>query len=314
MWSVTKEQLTNTQLRINNHTHNTAVTTSQILDQMAEATLFFKCECFQRKGSFKLRGATNAVLSLTDEEKAKGVVTHSSGNFAQALALAATNHGIKSWIVMPENAPQTKKSAVEQYGGQIVLCTSTQTAREETADKYVKKYGATFIHPYNQLEVIQGQATAAMELIEKIPDLDYIVAPVGGGGLLSGTALAAHYFSPKTKVIGAEPLGADDAYRSFKSGKIFPQDNPQTIADGLRTGLGTLTFPIIKELVSEIITVTETEIIDALKTFWTRAKIVIEPSAAVALAVVLKSPETFAKKRVGIILSGGNIDTTILTL
>ncbi|MDY0279988.1 MAG: pyridoxal-phosphate dependent enzyme [Salinivirgaceae bacterium] len=308
MIPITKEQIIETIARISPHIHKTTIATSRILDEMAKATLFFKCENFQRTGSFKIRGATNAILSLTANEKAKGVVTHSSGNFAQALAMAATSQGIKSWIVMPENAPNTKKDAVKQYGGEVILCAPTLVARETTAEKYVEKHGATFIHPFNQLEVIQGQSTAAMELINEVQNLDYIVAPVGGGGLLSGTALAAHYFSPSTKIIGAEPLGADDAYKSFKQGVLIPQNNPQTIADGLRTSLGTLTFPIIQVLVSEIKTVTEEQIIDALQLFWTRTKIVIEPSAAVALAVVLNTPETFVGKRIGIILSGGNID------
>ncbi|MCL2728164.1 MAG: pyridoxal-phosphate dependent enzyme, partial [Bacteroidales bacterium] len=265
-------------------------------------------ECLQRCGAFKIRGATSAVLSLSAEEQAKGVVTHSSGNFAQALACASTTLNIKSWIVMPKNAPAIKKAATQGYGGEIVECEPTLQSRETTASMVMAQYGATFVHPYNQHTVIRGQATSAMELVAEIPNLDYVISPVGGGGLVSGTALGCAYFSPSTKVIGAEPLGADDAFKSFHAGTIIPQTNPQTIADGLRTSLGDLTYPLIKELVSDIIIVTEQEIVDAMKLFWSRTKIIIEPSAAVTLAAVLKSPAVFAGKRVGLILSGGNVD------
>jgi len=305
---VSKDQLLQTQQSISPYIHKTPVITSRILNKIAEADLFFKCECLQRCGAFKIRGATSAIFSLSPEEQAKGVVTHSSGNFAQALACAAAEQGIKAWIVMPKNAPATKKTATKSYGGQIVECEPTQKDREATADHLVATYGATMIHPYNQYPVIKGQATAAMELVNDVHDLDYAVAPVGGGGLLSGTALACAYFSPGTKIMGAEPLGADDAYKSFHTGTIIPQTNPQTIADGLRTGLGDLTFPLIKELVSDILTVTEEEIVDAMKLFWSRTKIIIEPSSAVALAAVLKNSDIFAGKRVGLILSGGNVD------
>ena len=305
---VSKEQLIQTQQIITPYIHKTQVVTSRILNQLAKAELFFKCECLQRCGAFKIRGATSAILSLSPDEQAKGVVTHSSGNFAQALACAAVEQNIKAWIVMPKNAPSTKKTATQAYGGQIVECEPTQKDREATAARLVATYGATMIHPYNQYSVIKGQATAAMELVKDIHNLDYVIAPVGGGGLLSGTALACTYFSKGTKIIGAEPLGADDAYKSFHSGAIIPQTNPQTIADGLRTSLGDLTFHLIKELVSDIVPVTEQEIVEAMKLFWSRAKIIIEPSSAVTLAAVLKNPDIFTGKRVGLILSGGNVD------
>jgi threonine dehydratase len=285
---------------------------------MTQSDLYFKCECLQKTGSFKIRGATSAVLSLSEKERNAGVVTHSSGNFAQALAQAASKQNIKSWIVMPKNAPSAKKAATQDYGGEIVECEPTVKDRETTAAKIVEQNGATFIHPYNQIPVIRGQATAAMEFIADVKDLDFMIAPVGGGGLLSGTALACKYFAQKTpvgaglksalKVIGAEPEGADDAYKSFYSNTLIPQTNPQTIADGLRTSLGDLTFPIIKSLVTDILTVSEQEIIDAMKLFWSRTKILIEPSAAVALAAVIKNQTVFAGKKVGLILSGGNVD------
>ena len=305
---VSKEQLLDTQQIIKPHIHKTPVVTSATFDRLTQANLFFKCECFQRTGSFKIRGATNAILSLSEEAKKRGVVTHSSGNFAQALSCAATKQGIKAWVVMPQNAPSVKKAAAQGYGGTIVECAPTLKDRELTAAKVIEQYGATLLHSYNQYPVIRGQATAAMELLAEVSALDYVVAPVGGGGLLSGTALACAHFSEGTKVFGAEPLGADDAHRSFYAGTIIPQTNPQTIADGLRTSLGDLTFPIIKSLVSDILTVSEQEIVDAMKLFWARTKILIEPSSAVPVAAILRHPEIFAGKRVGVILSGGNVD------
>ena len=293
--------------RIKNYIHRTPVMTSESINIAAGCSIFFKCENFQKVGAFKARGAMNAVLSLSPEDRAKGVATHSSGNHAQALARAAKITGIKSYIVMPSNAPAIKKRGVLGYGGEIFECAPTLQARETTLANVVAKTGAKEIHPFNNYAVIAGQATAAKELIEEVQDLDYLIAPVGGGGLLSGTALAAKYFSPLTQVIAGEPTGADDAYRSMRSGHI-EISQADTIADGLLTSLGSKTFPIIQENVKEIITVTDSEIIAALRQIWERLKIVIEPSCAVPFAAALKSGEKLKGKRVGIILSGGNVD------
>ncbi|MCB0459271.1 MAG: pyridoxal-phosphate dependent enzyme, partial [Flavobacteriaceae bacterium] len=252
--------------------------------------------------------ATNAILQLSKEQQQKGVVTHSSGNFAQALALAAKNIGVKAYIVMPSNAPQVKKNAVKAYGGIITECEPTLEARETTAQKIQQEKGATFVHPFNDFNVILGNASAGKELLEKHPDLDYIIAPVGGGGLISGTALSAQVFGNNCKVIGAEPQNVDDAYRSLKSGKIETNITTNTIADGLKTTLGDITFAIISNYVEKIITVTEEEIIAAMQLLWERMKIVVEPSSAVTLAAVLKSKKEFENKKVGLILSGGNVD------
>lgn len=303
-----KSELQNAQQRIENYIHQTPVLTSHLLNEISGADLFFKCENFQRMGAFKMRGAANAVLQLSDEQKAKGVLTHSSGNFAQALSLAAKNSGIKAYIVMPKNAPQVKKDAVLGYGGIIIESESTPIAREQMAEKVAQETGATFIHPSNDIPVIIGQGTAALELLNTQPDLNYLVAPVGGGGLIAGTALAAHYFGRNCKTIAGEPLTVNDAYRSLKSGIIENNDTTNTIADGLRTQLGDKNFPIIKEFVSDIICVSEAEIINAMKLIWERLKIVVEPSSAVAFAAVLHDKERFKNKKVGIILSGGNVD------
>ncbi len=294
--------------RIKKYVHRTPVLTSESLNGLLGGEFFFKCENFQRVGAFKFRGASNAVLSLTDEEASHGVATHSSGNHAAALALAARNRGIKSMIVMPENAPEIKKAAVAGYGAEIIFCKPTLQARETTLKKVVDRTGATFIHPYNNFNVITGQGTAALELLEEIPDLDIIITPVGGGGLLSGTAIAAKALKKGIQVFAGEPKGADDAYHSLKSGKIVPSNNPKTIADGLLTSLGTMTYAVISEHVDEIITVSENNIIAAMRMIWERMKIVVEPSAAVPLAAVKEKPELFAGKRAGIILSGGNVD------
>jgi threonine dehydratase len=275
---------------------------------MTGAKLYFKCENFQKMGAFKMRGATNAILQLSKEQQQKGVVTHSSGNFAQALALAAKNIGVKAYIVMPSNAPQVKKNAVKAYGGIITECEPTLEARETTANKIQQEKGATFVHPFNDFNVILGNASAGKELLEKHPDLDYIIAPVGGGGLISGTALSTQVFGNNCKVIGAEPQNVDDAYRSLKSGKIETNITTNTIADGLKTTLGDITFAIISNYVEKIITVTEEEIIAAMQLLWERIKIVVEPSSAVTLAAVLKSKKEFENKKVGLILSGGNVD------
>ena len=274
--------------------------------------MFFKCENFQKVGAFKFRGAANMILTLDPEERSKGVATHSSGNHGQALALAARMQGITAYVVMPENAPTVKQAAVRGYQAQVINCKPTLAAREATVDEVIRKYGATLVHPYNDYRIIGGQATSAKELIEDTKDLDCIVCPVGGGGLLSGTALSARYFGQEIEVYGAEPQGADDAFQSIRAGRIIPSTNPNTIADGLLTSLGDKTFPIIKEFVKDILIVNDQEIIAAMKLLWERMKIVVEPSAAVPLAAVLKNEMLFENKRVGIILSGGNVDLTKL--
>ena len=294
--------------RIHPFIHNTPIITSKTIDKMAGAALYFKCENFQKMGAFKMRGATNAILQLSSEQKQKGVVTHSSGNFAQALALAAKSLGVKSYIVMPSNAPEVKKSAVRDYGGQITECEPTLKARESTASKIQKEKGATFVHPFNDFNVILGNASAGKELLEKHPDLDFIISPVGGGGLVSGTALSAISFGNNCKIIGAEPFEVDDAYRSMESGKIEQNKTTNTISDGLKTSLGDITFNLINNHVEKIIRVTEEEIVAAMKLIWERMKIIVEPSSAVALAAVLNSKLEFANKKIGVILSGGNVD------
>ncbi|MCB0399904.1 MAG: pyridoxal-phosphate dependent enzyme [Winogradskyella sp.] len=307
-----KATLIQTHRRIKPFIHKTPVLTSQLLDDIAGCSLYFKCENFQKMGAFKMRGAANAIASLTHEEREKGVVTHSSGNFAQAVALAARRLNVKAYIVMPENAPQVKKEAVRAYQGEIIECASTAEAREETAERIKNETGATFLHPSNQDEVILGNSTAAIELLQERPDLDIILAPVGGGGLIAGTALAAHYFGNDCKVIGGEPFEADDAYRSLQSGKIERNTTTNTVADGLRTYLGDRNFPIIQKYVDRIIRVDEEEIISAMKLIWERMKIIIEPSCAVPFAAVLREKEKFKSKKIGIILSGGNVDVTKL--
>jgi threonine dehydratase len=288
--------------------NHTPVLTCSALNNMVGANLFFKCENFQKVGAFKFRGACNAVFSLSDEEASRGVATHSSGNHAAALALAASKRGIAARIVMPSNSPQIKIDAVKGYGGIITFCEPTLESRETTARKLVEETGATFIHPYNDYLIIAGQGTAALEFLQEIPDLDLILAPVGGGGLLSGTAIASKGLNPKIKVMGCEPKNADDAYRSKKAGRIIPSRNPHTIADGLRTSLGDKTFPIIRDLVDDILLATEEEIVTAMQHTFARMKIVIEPSAAVPLAVLLYRQLGVANKKVGVILSGGNVD------
>lgn len=292
--------------------HRTPVLTSQSIDAAAGASIFFKCENLQRVGAFKMRGATNAVLSLSAEERARGVATHSSGNHAQALAAAAKAVGCKAYIVMPENAPRVKLNATRGYGAEVTLCAATLQAREDTLAQVVEQTATAVVHPYNDYRVIAGQATVAKELLEDIPDIDTIITPVGGGGLLSGTALAAHYFAPGVKVVAGEPEGADDAYRSFTSGELLPSVNPNTIADGLLAALGSKTFPIIKQYAQHIYTVSDTEIVSAMRLIWERMKLVVEPSAAVTLAVILKFKDEFRGKRVGNIVSGGNMDLTAL--
>jgi threonine dehydratase len=293
--------------RIKEHIHQTPVLTSASIDEVAGCSIFFKAENFQKIGAFKARGAMNAALSLPEAARTNGICTHSSGNHAQALARAAKILGVKSYIVMPRTAPDVKKKGVRAFGGEIFECEPTLEARETTLAEVIKKTGAAEIHPFNNYDVIAGQATAAKELLEEAGKLNFIIAPVGGGGLLSGTALAAKYFSPETIVLAGEPTGADDAYRSLKSGKIEPSQS-NSIADGLLTSLGDKTFPLIREHVKDIITVTDKEIIEAMRLIWERLKIIVEPSCAVPFAAVLKDKARFAGKQVGVILSGGNVD------
>jgi len=292
--------------RIKPFVNKTTVLTSTYLNELSGAELYFKCENFQKVGAFKYRGATNAVLFLTKEQLSCGVATHSSGNHAAALALAAKKAGAKAYIVMPNNAPQIKKNAVSDYGAIITYCEPTLEARESTLNKIVEETEATFIHPYDNVEVIKGQGTACLELIDEVPNLDIIIAPVGGGGLLSGTSIVAK--ANNIRVIAAEPKNADDAFKSFQKLELIPSVNPNTIADGLLTSLSELTFSIIRQNVDEIITVTEQQIIDAMRLVWERMKIIIEPSSATVLAVILANKDKFKLQKIGLIISGGNVD------
>lgn len=294
--------------RIAPYIHRTPVFTNENLNRRVGSQVFLKCENLQKVGAFKFRGACNAVYSLSAEEAPNGVCTHSSGNHAQALALAARMRGIPAYIVMPNNAPQVKKNAVAGYGGVITFCEPTLEARESTLAKVVAETGANIIHPYNDERVIAGQGTATLELLDSVPDLDVIITPVGGGGLLSGTSIAAKGFRAGIRIIAGEPEMADDAHRSMNEGRIVPSVNPNTIADGLLTSLGTLTFPIIRQNVEQIVTVSEQGIIDAMKFIWERAKIIIEPSAAVAVGVLWEKKIDLRGLKVGVILSGGNVD------
>lgn len=298
--------------RIKPYAHHTPVLTCSSLDHMANAQLFFKCENFQKVGAFKFRGACNTVFSLSDTEAKRGVATHSSGNHGAALAFAAQLRHIPAHIVMPHNAPQVKREAIAGYDAHIIWCAPTQADREATIRRVVDETGAVFAHPSNDARVIAGQGTAALELHDDVPDLDMVLAPVGGGGLISGIALATAALSPHTRVVAVEPDGADDAYRSLQSGTIQPSIHPQTIADGLRTSLGDLTFPIIQQHVEQIVTVSEDAIIRAMRQVWERMKIVIEPSSAVPVAAVLDHQIEVSGLRVGIVLSGGNVDLDTL--
>lgn len=295
--------------RIRGIVHRTPVMTSDTLDRLAGRRLYFKCENLQKVGAFKYRGATNAVLRLTDAEAARGVVTHSSGNHAQALALAARVRGIPAYIVMPKTAPRVKKAAVEGYGGQITLCEPNLADREKTANALVERTSATLIPPFDHPDVIAGQGTAALELLEDVPDLDAIITPVGGGGLLAGCCVAALGLKPGLRVFGAEPAGADDAARSKASGEWQPQTSPNTIADGLLTSTGQLTWPIIRDLVTGVFTVTDDEIRAAMRLVWERMKLIVEPSGAVGCAVALKDEFRLLSgvRKVGIVFSGGNV-------
>lgn len=306
--SVTLNDIREAAQRIKPYAHRTPVLTNENLNHHVGARVFLKCENFQKVGAFKFRGACNAVFSLSDEEAAHGVCTHSSGNHAQALALAAKIRGIPAYIVMPNNAPAVKKNAVAGYGGQITFCEPTLEARESTLDRIRLDTGANVVHPYNDERVIAGQGTAALELLEDHPDLDVVIAPVGGGGLLSGTSIAATEIKKGIRVIAGEPELADDAFRSIIAGEIIPSTNPKTIADGLLTSLGALTFPIIQQRVEQIVTVSEAGIIESMRFVWERAKIIIEPSAAVAIAVLWEKKIDLSGLKVGVIISGGNVD------
>jgi threonine dehydratase len=308
MKAPTIEDIREAAAQIEPYVHRTPVLTCKTLNDLCDAELFFKCENLQKAGVFKIRGATNAVLSLSEEDAKKGVATHSSGNHGAALALAARCRGIKAYVVMPENSTDVKRDAVANYGAEIVFCKPTLQAREEGLSALVDRTGATFIHPYNDYRVITGQGTAALELCEDVPDLDVVMTPVGGGGLLSGTATVVAGVSPKTKVFAAEPETADDAYRSFHAGVIIPAENPDTIADGLRTSLGNLTFLIIRRYVKDIVTVSEEAIVNAMRVTWERMKIIVEPSSSVPLGALMTKREKIPGKRIGIILSGGNVD------
>ena len=289
--------------------HRTPVLTNRSIDALTGATLYFKCENFQRVGAFKMRGGASAALRFTPTERSRGLATHSSGNHAQAVACAARQLGVPAYIVMPHDAPRVKVAAVKGYGAEITYCNNTPTEREAALQEVVRRTGAAFIHPFDDYGVIAGQATAAMELIEDVPEvLDVILTPVGGGGLLAGTALAARYFSTRAKVYAGEPAGVDDAFRSLQSGRIETNPTNVTVADGLRTHLGQRTFPIIQQYVTEVCVVRDEEIVAAMRLIWERMKIIVEPSCSVPLAAVRKYSETFAGCRIGIILTGGNVD------
>jgi threonine dehydratase len=298
--------------RIRPFVHRTPVLTSTRLSEACGGSLFFKCENFQKVGAFKARGATNAVFSLNEEIAGRGVATHSSGNHAQALARAATLRGIPAYIVMPSNSAKVKISAVEEYGGRIVFCEPTQAAREQTCAELLTKTGATMIHSFENIDVMAGQGTAALELMEEVADLDVILCPIGGGGLLSGTAVAAKSIKPQLEVIAVEPANADDAAQSFRAGKLIQITNPKTIADGLRTNVGAPNFSIIQKYVSDVVTVSEESIVNAMRTIWETMKMIVEPSAAVPYAAIIENKLDVRGKRVGIIVSGGNVDLDAL--
>ena len=307
-----KEDLINVRNLIKPYIIQTPVLTHPEIDRICGAEVFFKCENFQSIGAFKIRGASAAALLLSEEERSNGLTTHSSGNHAQAVAKIAQILGIKSYIVMPDNAPQIKRNSTLSYGAEIIDCKATTADREATLNSVVEKTGAYFIHPYNDYNVIAGQATASMELLEQVENLDVVMAPIGGGGLMSGTALAFNYFHPSAQVIGTEPKEADDAYQSLKAGYIIENKTTNTIADGLRTTIREKTFGILRDYLNDLITVSESEIIEAMRLIWEKQKIVIEPSCAVPFAALLQQKEKFKGKRVGIIITGGNVDLNTL--
>lgn len=307
-----KEDVVKAYSIVKQHAHRTPVLTSRLVNRELGCEVFFKCENLQRVGAFKFRGASNAVFSLSEEEAGKGVCTHSSGNHAAALALAASLRGIPSYIVMPANAPTVKRKAVESYGANITTCEPTQADREKMLEEVQQKTGATFIHPYNNFNVICGQGTASLELLDEVADLNAVLAPVGGGGLFSGTLTYTKGFNPSIAVWGAEPKNADDAFRSLRDNTLYPSVNPNTIADGLRTSLCPLTLSIIKNLANGILTVSEEEIVKAMRLVWERMKIIIEPSSAVPVAAIMANPKIFKGQRVGVIISGGNVELNAL--
>jgi len=308
----TAQELLRAREIIKSYTHITPVLTSSTLNKLTGTSLFFKCENFQKGGAFKFRGASFAVATLSRDEAKRGVCTHSSGNHAQALSLAASLQGINAYVVMPSTSSRIKIAAVQEYGGKITFCNPTLQDREDTLKLLREKTGAVEIHSYNDYRIISGQASACAELVEVVPGLDYVISPVGGGGLLSGTILAARYFSPSTKILAAEPLQANDTWQSFNQKKFIPSLKPNTIADGLRTSLGSLTFPIIMNGVADVLTASEESIVKAMLIIWERMKIIVEPSGVLPLAVLLENPGRFSGKKIGIILSGGNIDLSSL--
>jgi len=318
----TWQEISDAHARIAPRIHRTPVLTSETMDRLSGAHLFFKCENLQKTGSFKIRGATNAIFSLSDEEARNGIVTQSSGNHGAAVACAAAWRGTKAWIVMPENAPRVKCEAVEAYGGKIAFCEPTMTARRETAAKIQAETGAFLVHPYDDDRIIAGQATAAKELLEEVPDLNAILAPVSGGGLLSGTCLSSRHMRPEIRLFGGEPAKADDAYKSIKTGQLQPLDSSDTIADGLRAPLAPRTFAILRRELSGVLLVSEEEIIAAMRLLWERMKIVVEPSSSVVLAPLIKEGGVASmqlpprvdggKPCIGLILSGGNVDLSAL--
>ena len=308
MYIPTLDDMKTARERVTPYIHRTPVLASEFLNNLTGAELFFKCENFQKAGAFKVRGACNAVFGLPDDMLAKGVATHSSGNHALSLSYAAGRRGIPCHVVMPRTAPQAKKDAVKGYGGIITECEPSTSSREEVFAKVEAETGAEFVHPYNDPRVIAGQATCSAELIEQVEGLDAVVAPIGGGGMISGTCLTLSNLAPSVKIYAAEPLNADDAARSFRAGHIIADDAPDTVADGLKVPLKELTWHFVSNHVTDILTATEDEIVDAMKLIWKRMKIVMEPSSAVPLATILKNKETFAGKRVGIIITGGNVD------
>jgi threonine dehydratase len=308
MYIPTLEDMLAARRRIAPYVHRTPVQTSRMLNALTGAELFFKCENFQKAGAFKARGASNAVFGLSEEEAKNGVATHSSGNHGTCLTYAAWRRGIPCTVVMPRTAPQAKKDAIKGYGGRVVECEPSTSSREAVFAKVVAETGAEFVHPYNDHRVIAGQATCSAELIEQVEGLDAVVAPIGGGGMVSGTCLTLSNLAPHLKIYAAEPEQADDAYRSFKAGYIIADDAPNTVADGLKVPLKALTWHFVSNYVTDIQTASEQEIVDAMKLIWKRLKIVIEPSSAVPLATILRNPSVFAGKRVGIIVTGGNVD------